>query len=736
MNTGGGDFGSESGVHGSRIKSGMTRMLRASRGLSARLEILAEAERDQLPLWLPVGLMLGIGGYFYLPDRHAWIAFLLLAGSLACAGLACGGTRWGRALAWFALAAALGCALVWWRAEQAAAPRLAREQMMEVEARVESVQSLAAAGAARLLVEPIGEGLPARLRINVAQDKMVPGIAPGAIVRLRAWMMPPAPMAVPGAYDFARAAWFQRIGGTGRALDIAVVRPPSSQSLSARIAGWRARLSAHIRSRLGGAEGGIAAALATGDQFGIPDADAEAMRRSGLAHLLSVSGLHLTAVVGAVMLLTLKLLALSPMLALRWRLVLVAAAAGALAGIAYTLLTGAEVPTVRSCIAALLVLAGIALGREALTLRLVAVGALVVLLLWPESLAGASFQMSFAAIVAIVALHESPRARAWFARRDEGWPAKAGRFLLALVLTGVAVEIALIPIALFHFHKAGLYGALANVIAIPLTTFIIMPLEALALLFDLIGAGAPFWWLTGQALSFLLWLANSAAYAPGAVALLPAMAPAAFALIVAGGLWIALWRTDLRRWGLVPVALGALWAAATPAPDLVVTGDGRHLALRTSDGALALLRPRAGDYVRDTLAEASGAEPDFLELETLPTAACSADLCAADIDRGGRRWRMLVTRTRDRVRWAEMIRACGEADIIVADRPLPRACTPRWLKADLFFLRRTGGLAITLGDSPRVATVAGRVGRHPWAQGQGSAARIAPRPSRPGETRR
>ena len=293
---------------------------------------------------------------------------------------------------------------------------------MAFDARIESVQAMAAQGAIRLVVRPAGEGLPVRLRVNVAEDKAVPGLEPGATVRLRAWMMPPAPMAVPGAYDFARAAWFQQIGGTGRALDIAVVAPASDRSLAARLAGWRQRLSAHIRARLGGGEGGIAAALATGDQYGIPDADAEAMRRSGLAHLLSVSGLHLTAVVGAVMLLTLKLLALSPALALRLRLVLVAAGAGALAGIAYTLLTGAEVPTVRSCIAALLVLAGIALGREAITLRLVAVGALVVLLLWPESLPGASFQMSFAAIVAIVALHEHPRARAWFARRDEGWP--------------------------------------------------------------------------------------------------------------------------------------------------------------------------------------------------------------------------------------------------------------------------------------------------------------------------
>jgi competence protein ComEC len=686
---------------------------------SARLERLFEAERAQLPLWLPVGLMLGIAAWFALPDRPQWWAFLLLAAGLGLGLLALApGTRWGRALAIFSLAAALGCGLAWWKAEQAAAPRIARDGLLEADAVIESVQTLAAEEAVRLVVRPIGEGLPVRLRVNVADDKIVPGLAPGATIRLRAWMMPPAPMAVPGGYDFSRTAWFQQIGGTGRALDIAVAAPASSRSVSATIAGWRQRLSAHIRERLGaGGEAGIAAALATGDQYGISEADAEAMRRSGLAHLLSVSGLHLTAVVGAVMLLTLKLLALSPTLALRFRLILVAAAAGALAGIAYTLLTGAEVPTIRSCVAALLVLAGIALGREALTLRLVAVGALVVLLLWPESLPGASFQMSFAAITAIIALHENPRVQAWVSRRDEGWPTRLARILFALVLTGLVVELALMPIALFHFHKAGLYGALANVVAIPLTTFIIMPLEALALLFDLVGLGAPFWWLTGQALGFLLWLAHAAAAAPGAVALLPAMAPAAFALMIAGGLWICLWRTRWRRWGAIPVAAGALWALATPAPDLVVTGDGRHLALRTADGELALLRPRAGDYVRDTLAEASGAEPDFLDLESLPEAACSRDLCAADIVRDGRRWRLLVTRTSDLVAWPDMVRACAEADIVVADRRLPRGCNPRWLRADRSFLRRTGGLSIMLGQSPRVATVAERVGRHPWAGG-------------------
>ena len=688
---------------------------------SVRLEALADRERDQLPLWLPVGLILGTAAWFWLPDRESWTAFLLLAGSATLGFLAAGaGTRWGRALAIFSLAAALGCVNIWWKAERVAAPRLERAQLATFAATVDTFQRLPAREAVRLVVRPAaGAGLPPRLRINVDAADAGEALQPGASVRIRAWLMPPASAAVPGAYDFARTAWFQQIGGSGRALDIAVTAPPAGQSWSARLAGWRQSLADHIRNRLDGGAGGIAAALATGDQGGIPEADAEAMRRSGLAHLLSVSGLHLTAVVGAVMLLTLKLLALSPFLALRLRLVLVAAAAGAAAGIAYTLLTGAEVPTVRACIAALLVLAGIALGRDALTLRLLAFGALVVLVLWPETLPGPSFQLSFAAIMAIVALHEHPKVQALLARREEAAPAKIGRFFLALVLTGIAVEAALTPIALFHFHRAGLYGALANIVAIPLTTFVIMPLEALALLLDLAGLGAPFWWLTGRALALLLGLAHLAAAAPGAVAMLPTMPAGAFALIVAGGLWICLWRSKWRRWGLAPVALGALWTLATPPPDLLVTGDGRHLAFRSDAGELAILRGRAGDYVRSLLAENSGGEAEFAEVEHLAGAACSEDLCAIDLSRGGRRWRLLATRTDRFVAIPAFRRACAEADIVVSDRRLPKSCVPRWLKADRDLLARTGGLAVRLGRTPSVATVASGQGRHPWAAAAG-----------------
>jgi competence protein ComEC len=692
------------------------RVAAAISGLGDRLEALATAERDQLPLWLPVGMIVGIAAWFWLPDEASWIAFLLVAAASTLALLAAApATRWGRALAIFSLAAALGCLSIWWKSERVAAPRLERAQLATFAGAIESAQRLPARQAVRLVVATEGSALPPRVRVNVDEVDATEALQPGARVRIRAWLMPPAPAAVPGAYDFARAAWFQRIGATGRALDVAVTAPPGSSSWTARLASWRQRLADHIRARLPGTEGGIAAALATGDQGGIPEADAEAMRRSGLAHLLSVSGLHLTAVVGAVMLLTLKLLALSPILALRFRLILLAAGAGALAGIAYTLLTGSEVPTVRACIASLLILAGIAIGREALTLRLLAVGALIVLLLWPETLVGPSFQLSFAAIMAIVALHEHPRVQAMLARRDEPVHAKAGRILLALLLTGLAVEIALTPIALFHFHRAGLYGAVANIVAIPLTTFVIMPLEALALLFDLAGLGAPFWWLAGQALGLLLRLAYAAANAPGAVAMLPAMPVGAFALLVAGGLWICLWRTRIRRWGLVAAALGALWALAIPAPDLLVTGDGRHLALRTGSGGLAILRGRAGDYVRSLLSEGAGEEDSFAELQDLPTASCSEDLCAADLVRRGRRWRLLATRSSHYVEIPAFARACAEADIVVSDRRLPRSCVPRWLKADRALLARTGGLAVRLGAGGSVETVAAGTGNHPWA---------------------
>ncbi|WP_206365768.1 ComEC/Rec2 family competence protein [Sphingomonas naasensis] len=676
-----------------------------------QIEIWLEAEREQLVLWLPVAFGGGIAAWFLLPDAARWLGFTLSALALALVAVALpGGGRAPRVLAVAGLALAAGCALVWWRSDHVAAPVLARPAVVLVTGRVERVERLPARGMVRVTLAPQGHAdLPPRIRVSLDQADAVAGIAPGAVIRLRARLMPPPDAAVPGAYDFARVAWFAGLGATGRGFaPIAVVRPAAAPG-----ADLRARLSDHIQSRIAGSGGGIASALATGDQGAIAEEDAEAMRRSGLAHLLSVSGLHVTAVTAAAMLLVLRLLALSPALALRWRLPLVAAGAGALAAVGYTLLTGAEVPTIRSCAAALLVLLALSLGREAITLRLVAAGALLVLLLWPEALAGPSFQLSFAAVTAIVALHESPRVRGWFAPREERRGRRLLRGLASLLLTGLVVELALMPIGLFHFHKAGVYGALANIVAIPLTTFVIMPLEALALALDLVGLGAPLWWLAARALDLLLWLAHTTASAPGAVAALPAMPGGAYALIVAGGLWVALWRTRVRWAGVLPFAIGMGWALLTPPPDLLVTGDGRHLAIRMAGGEMALLRDRAGDYTRSVLGENSGAEDAaLLLLSDVPGARCSPDLCLVELDAGARRWRVLATRSGYLVPWREMIAACRAADVVVSERRLPPGCAPRWLKLDRDTLARSGGVAIRFSDA-NVRTVR-RGGGHPW----------------------
>lgn len=685
--------------------------MRAPGDVTARLENWLEAERDQLALWIPVGLGLGIAMWFWILGRAGWITFLLLAASCALGGIAAGlSRRYGRALLWLGVLGVLGCALIWWRAESVAAPVLARPVVAQFRAKVLAVDPLPARETTRLLLAPLDTPtLPPKVRVNVDDVNESPEIARGAVIDLRARIMPPPESAVPGAYDFARLAWFQGIGGTGKALGAPAIVEPADAAIGSD---FRRRLTQHVRESVGGAEGALAATLATGDRGAIPEEDAEAMRRSGLAHLLSISGLHVTAVVVAAMLIVLRLLALSPTLALHWPLPLISAGAGALAGIGYTLLTGAEVPTIRSCIAALLVLGGIALGREAITLRLVAAGALFVLLLWPESIAGPSFQMSFAAVTALVALHEHPRIRALLSRRDEGLPMRFGRMLLGLLLTGLAVEIALSPIALFHFHKAGAYGALANIVAIPLTTFVIMPIEALALTFDLAGLGAPFWWLTGKALGLLIGLAHAVANAPGAVAALPVMPSGAFALIVAGGLWICLWRTRVRRLGIVPAIAGIFWALSISPPDILVSNDGRHLALRDENGGYALLRPRAGEYIRDALAESAGFDGELAELDNLSTARCSADACTADIIRDTRRWRLLATRSNHLVPWETLRPVCANADIVVSERRLPDWCEPRWLKVDRTLLAKTGGLAINL-RAQHVETVRSP-GDHPW----------------------
>ncbi len=693
------------------------------RVLLEAIELGIEREKDNLPLWIPVGVGIGIAIWQAFGDGAAG-PVVLFCTALFFFGLSVGSGR--RVSALFKAAAVtlvVGFGVIALKSALVASPVLAKIWVGEFYGRIDKVEMLSARDVIRLQLDTGGhQSLPLNVRVNLKPEQYRESFQPGAIIRVRARLMPPAGPALPGGYDFARRAWFQQIGATGSALGDVTLHElsPYVPVFSA----GRARLTSHILESMPHGSGAIGAALVTGDQGHISEPDAQAMRDSGLAHLLSISGLHVTAVVGFIFLAVSRSLALWPWLALRVRVPLIAASAAALGALAYTLLAGAEVPTVRSCIAALLVLAALALGRDALTLRLVAFGALVVLLFWPDAMAGPSFQLSFAAVATIVILHDFSWMKRLTERREEGWAMRMGRAIGSLIVTGIAIELILAPIALYHFHKTGLYGAVANVVAIPLTTFFIMPLEAFALLFDTLGLGAPFWWLAGQGVGIILAIAHHVSTLPGAVSMLPSMPDWAFGAIISGALIIGLIRSSARLWGLLPFIIGLIAMISAPRPDLLVTGDGKHMALVSADGGVALLRSGAGDYVRDMLLENAGTNSEPIPIEEWPGVECSPDICILNIKRSDRTWRVLATRTRYQVPSMEMAAACKRVDIVVSDRWLPWSCRPRWIKADRNMLEQGGGLAFYLTDE-KLISVNGTNAHMPWVKAAQDAQRQA-----------
>lgn len=682
---------------------------------------LAAAKFDRGP-WMAVGFACGIGLWFALPLKWQWLGAIGLLVLAALAAVSLWRGRDGRAhllvaVVSLSLICAAGIGVVWARSSMVGAEPIASPRFEKVDARILEREEQPAQKRVRLVVAARDPetGRALAYRVNVPIEKDQAGIREGARIRFAARLMPPSAPIVPGAYNFARRAWFDGLSATGSVVGGIELVEGADEAGGSAIARLQRKLSSHVRANLDGGPGAIAATLASGDRGAISQTDEDAMRDAGLTHLLSISGLHVSALIAATYLLTVKLLALWPALALRVRLPLLAAGTAALAGIGYTLLTGAEVPTVRSCIGAVLVLLALALGREPLSMRMVAVAAMVVLVLWPESLVGPSFQMSFAAVLAIVALHNSQPVRDFLAPREEGIARRWGRRVVMLFATGLVIEIALMPVVLFHFHRAGLYGAGANLLAIPLVTFVSMPLVALALALDIVGVGGPVWWLAGKSIEGLLGIAHIVSSQPGAVKLAPPVPLAAMLLFVGGGLWLALWHGARRLWGLLPASLSAIWMLATSPADLLVTRDGRDVGIVTDDGRLVVLREGEGSYARENLVEiaARGSEP--IVITEWPGARCSEDFCSLVLERNARPWRILVARSRNLIEERALAAACENSEIVIAPRYLPRSCRPKWVRIDRRFLDREGGVAVSL-KRQSLQTVAQSEGEHGWWQ--------------------
>lgn len=690
--------------------------------LPARAEALLALEWQRLPLWLPVAMGAGVLAYFAgrAEPGAAWLwlpwPLLLLALLLAWRGWRLAG--WLVALAGMA---ALGFALPLWHAARLPPPLELPARAVVVEGVVEAVEALPQ-GLRVTLASPGldgGEPLPRWLRLRLrANDPLRP--VPGDRIRVRSLVRAPSAPAYPGGWDFQREAFFKGQGGSGFALGPA--ERLAEAEAPRRFAALRAGIEHRVMAVLPGGAGAISAALLTGGQSAIPSADIAAMRDSGLAHLLSVSGLHIAIVMGLGFGMLRFAVALWPWLALRVEGTRIAAAGSLLLGAGYLLLTGAQVPMQRSFAMAALVTLGVLTGRRALSLRALAVAAVAVLAFNPAALLGPSFQMSFAAVLVLIAGAEAMAP--WLAglRAAPGWWRRPAALLLGMLATSLLAGIATTPYGLHHFGRLQLYGVVANMVAVPLTSFLVMPAGMAAL--ALMPLGLEHWALApmGWGVEAVLLVARAVAGWPGAA--IQAMPMPGWGLLLAsvGLAWLCLWQARWRLLGLPMLAAGLASGALVTPPDLLVSADARLIALRTPAGVVLQKSNGGSAFLRDAWLR-GWAEEEAEALAAGEAAApgldCTARACRFQPHAKGP---VALLLRAPKVRKGEtappLLAAphCAEgAALLVAAEPIRGRC-PGTARLDRFSVWRDGPHAVWLRPGEGAVVVSDRAWRgvRPW----------------------
>jgi competence protein ComEC len=675
------------------------------------------AERERWPLWLPALMGTGIAIYFSLDREPAWwVGAAALAASIM-ALLAARSKQIDLSLTMALVAVALGFAAVQFQAWMVAAPVLERRLgPVEVTGRLVSVEPLPEG--ARLVIAPDRVGdldaqhRPARLRVRLRRGDA--GVVPGDWVSVRAMLVPPPPPSMPGAYDFERRAWFDRLGAVGYALGAAQrLEPPAGQTPSIwrhAVEAARTAVTARIRAALPDRSGAIAAAIIAGETHAIAPDDAGAFRDAGLAHILVIAGLHMGMVAGIAFFALRAILALIPRIALYYPTKKLAAAAALLVIFFYLLLSGATVSSRRAFVMIGLVLLAVLVDRISVSPRAVALAAFVVMLMTPDAATGPSFQMSFASVGCLVVFYEAmrPRLIAW--HRDAGLLRRAGLYLLGLAFTTMVTTIATAPFTIFHFNRFPLYSVVANALAVPITGFWVMPWAIVSCLLMPLN-------LEKLALTPMSWgidaissIGHQVTSWPEAVMHLPSLSTAALALIAFGGLWLGIWLGTWRWWGLAPIVLGLLSLVVTRPPDLLIAGDMRLIAVRASDGAYLPSTVHGAATIEDTwtrrAAAALGSPWPASGSSADGTLQCDAEGCFYRA-RG-----QTVALIRD---GAALIEDCHAANLVVSPIAAHRAChgVPIIDRIDTY---RNGGHAVWLdAGGITIETVRDWQGDRPWS---------------------
>lgn len=683
----------------------------------------AALDVERISLWSPVAIGLGVGLYFGLQSEPAWFLSVICLGLFISVAL--WAPPWRKAAIGFALVC-LGFAAADWRAHSVAAPQLARETgIVDITGRLLSVEENAIQRRLVIALTSV-EGLtdeetPARIRVTWRGDEF--NAVPGDVISIRAGLRPPPAPALPGGFDFARQLYFQKIGAVGFA-----VSPPITDESAHKTR--RQKLSAHVESlRLTvfrriidvtkdkngalGEGGAIVAAVVTGKREAVSLRAEVALRDAGLAHLLAISGLHMGLAAGLIFFTVRFGLALIEPIALRYPIKKWAAAAALCSGLFYLILSGGGWSARRAFIMTAIMFIAILVDRRALSLRNVAIAAAVILLMTPEALFHPGFQMSFAAVAALIAGYEWASGRA-DPHRSFTMPAQIKRYAAGLAATDVIAAVATAPYALYHFNRTAIYSLPANMAAMPLMGFWVVPAAVLALCLTPFGWDAWAWRFAALGMDTILAIASEVSSWQGAVSLTPQWPLSVLLVLTFGGLWLCLSRAPWRLGGLIalPASVGIV-ATANP-PDVFVAASGTNAGFVVHDdkqGALVVYSTRRNKFASTMWTEAVGLDPMDVQPRSMDEVlTCDPSGCAGALPQG------LVASFIEGPQ--ALSEDCARADVVVAFFPVSgsdwRACNALLIDRRSIWRRGAHALWISNGGDVVVKTAKDIRGRRPW----------------------
>lgn len=546
------------------------------------------------------------------------------------------------------------------------------------------------------------------LRLKLRDDDPASPLT-GSTVQIRAMLRSPSAPSWPSGRDLQREAWFSGSAGSGYALG--TLQHVDSANATAGLEGLREAIEARIESVLPGQTGAIAATLLAGEVGGIDASTRQEFAASGLAHLLAVAGLHLGLVMAVVTVSVRAFLTAFERLALYWHCREIAAVSGFFAGIGYVLLTGAHLPSVRALGMAALVTLALVTGRRALSIRSLALIALVILLASPVSVLDVSFQMSFAAVMGLIAGYEVLREPLARLRGEGGAVRVILPHLVALSLTSLLAGLATLPVSMAHFGIFQPWFVLANMLAVPLAAVWIMPAGLLSLLLmPLHAAGLPLI-VMGWGIRIIQVIAHTVAMFPFAYEPVPAMPGWGLAALLLGLCWLCLWKGWPRLAGFGPIGVGILSIWLAPHPDVLVSADAGLLALR--GGGVLMVGPHGS---LENLAL-----QDWERALALPTGSLPPD-CMTGLCRVSLKGQTVLLRAKDSLDGVRLPseQDCQGISLFVSASPTRNAC-PGVPFIDRFSVWRNGAYAVFLHrGGPELVSDRSWRGSRPWVPAIGS----------------